>query len=62
MDDGNDLLCLDNFFNGSKQNIRHLIGKPNFELIRHDLVNPVFLEVDEIYNKSEAPRPKVGAS
>jgi len=50
MDDGNDLLCLDNFFTGSKQNIRHLIGKPNFELIRHDLVNPIFLEVDEIYN------------
>jgi len=50
MDDGNDLLCLDNFFTGSKQNIRHLIGKSNFELIRHDLVNPIFLEVDEIYN------------
>ena len=50
MQDGNDLLCLDNFFTGSKQNIRHLIGKPNFELIRHDLVNPIFLEVDEIYN------------
>jgi len=50
MDDGNDLLCLDNFFTGAKRNIRHLIGKPNFELIRHDLVNPIFLEVDEIYN------------
>ena len=50
MDDGNDLICLDNLFTGSKQNIRHLIGKPNFELIRHDLVNPIFLEVDEIYN------------
>ena len=50
MEDGNDLLCLDNFFTGTKRNIRHLIGKPNFELIRHDLVNPIFLEVDEIYN------------
>jgi len=50
IDDGNDLICLDNFFTGSKGNIRHLIGKPNFELIRHDLVNPIFLEVDEIYN------------
>jgi len=50
IEDGNDLLCLDNFFTGAKRNIRHLIGKPNFELIRHDLVNPIFLEVDEIYN------------
>lgn len=50
MEDENDLLCLDNFFTGTKRNIRHLIGKPNFELIRHDLVNPIFLEVDEIYN------------
>ena len=50
MEDGNDLICLDNFFTGTKQTIRHLIGRPNFELIRHDLVNPIFLEVDEIYN------------
>lgn len=48
--EGNDVLCLDNFYTGSKQNIRHLLGKPNFELIRHDLVHPIFLEVDEIYN------------
>lgn len=46
----NDVLCLDNFFTGSKKNISHLLGKPNFELIRHDLVQPIFLEVDEIYN------------
>jgi len=45
-----DVLCLDNFFTGDKQNIRHLMGLPNFELIRHDLVHPIFLEVDEIYN------------
>ncbi len=45
-----DVLCLDNFFTGSKRNIRHLFGESNFELIRHDLVQPIFLEVDEIYN------------
>ena len=48
--EGHDVLCLDNFFTGSKRNIRHLLGKPNFELLRHDLVQSVFLEVDEIYN------------
>ena len=47
---GHDILCLDNFFTGSKKNIIHLLEKPNFELIRHDLVQPVFLEADEIYN------------
>ena len=45
-----DVLCLDNFFTGSKENIAHLIVKPNFELVRHDLVEPILLEVDEIYN------------
>ena len=49
-EDGDDVLCLDNFFTGAKKNIRHLIGRPNFEMIRHDLVHPIFLEVDEIYN------------
>ena len=48
--DGHEVLCLDNFFTGDKRNISHLIGRPNFELIRHDLVHPIFLEVDEIYN------------
>ncbi len=48
--EGHDVLCLDNFFTGSKKNISHLLGKPNFELVRHDLVSPIFLEVDEIYN------------
>jgi UDP-glucuronate decarboxylase len=47
---GHDVLCLDNFFTGSKNNIVHLHEKPNFELIRHDLVQPIFLEADEIYN------------
>ncbi|MEE8480002.1 MAG: UDP-glucuronic acid decarboxylase family protein, partial [Desulfobacterales bacterium] len=45
-----DVICLDNFFTGNKKNISHLLEKPNFELIRHDLVQPIFLEVDEIYN------------
>jgi UDP-glucuronate decarboxylase len=48
--EGHDVLCLDNFFTGTKRNISHLLGKPNFELIRHDLVEPIFLEVDELYN------------
>ncbi|HDZ23178.1 MAG TPA: SDR family oxidoreductase [Desulfobacteraceae bacterium] len=48
--EGHDVLCLDNFFTGARDNIAHLIGKPNFEIIRHDLVQPIFLEVDEIYN------------
>lgn len=47
---GNDVICLDNFFTGSKDNIIHLIGNPRFELIRHDIIHPIFLEVDEIYN------------
>jgi UDP-glucuronate decarboxylase len=48
--EGHEVLCLDNFFTGGKGNITHLLGRPNFELIRHDLVQPIFLEVDEIYN------------
>jgi UDP-glucuronate decarboxylase len=50
LQDGNDIICLDNFFTGSKENIIHLLGAPHFELIRHDIVNPIYLEVDEIYN------------
>ncbi|MDD5722394.1 MAG: SDR family oxidoreductase [Syntrophales bacterium] len=48
--EGHDVLCLDNFFTGGKRNVSHLLGRPNFELIRHDLVQPIFLEVDQIYN------------
>ena len=47
---GDDVLCLDNFFSGSRDNIRHLLSVPNFELVRHDLTTPYFAEVDEIYN------------
>jgi len=45
-----EVICLDNFFTSSKENISHLMNNPNFELIRHDIVHPIFLEVDEIYN------------
>lgn len=48
--EGHDVICLDNFFTGTKRNIWHLLGKPNFELIRHDVVFPIYLEVDEIYH------------
>ena len=48
--DGHDVLCLDNFFTGSKRNIAHLIGNPRFELLRHDVTFPLYVEVDEIYN------------
>ena len=47
---GEDVICLDNFFTSQKSNIAHLLDKPNFELIRHDVTFPIFLEVDEIYN------------
>ena len=47
---GNDVICLDNFFTGSKNNIRHLLENPYFEVIRHDVVDPIKLEADRIYN------------
>ena len=47
---GHEVLSLDNFFTGTKQNIYHLLRHPNFELIRHDIVQPIFIEADEIYN------------
>ena len=50
LDFGNDVICLDNFFTGSKHNVRHLIGHPNFELVRHDVINPLLIEVDGIFN------------
>ena len=48
--DGHDVLCLDNFFTGSKNNIAHLVGNPNFELMRHDVTYPLSVEVDQIFN------------
>lgn len=50
LSEGNEVICLDNYFTGTKENIAHLINKPFFELIRHDVTMPIFLEVDEIYN------------
>ena len=47
---GNDIICVDNFYTGSKQNVNHLLDKPNFELMRHDVTFPLYVEVDEIYN------------
>ena len=48
--DGNDVVCVDNFYTGSKNNIRHLLDSPNFELIRHDVTFPMYIEVDAIFN------------
>ncbi|WP_051935848.1 UDP-glucuronic acid decarboxylase family protein [Salegentibacter sp. Hel_I_6] len=48
--DGNEVICLDNYFTGSKKNIIHLMKNPLFEVIRHDITTPFFIEVDEIYN------------
>lgn len=47
---GCDVICVDNFFTGSRDNVKHLLTHPNFELIRHDVTLPLFVEVDEIYN------------
>lgn len=48
--EGNEIICLDNFFTGRKRNIVHLLQDPNFELVRHDVTNPFHFEVDQIYN------------
>ena len=48
--EGHDVICLDNFFTGSKANVSHLFNKPNFELMRHDVTFPLYVEVDQIYN------------
>lgn len=50
LQDGHDVLCVDNFFTGSKENIRRLMEHPHFELVRHDITFPLYVEVDEIYN------------
>ena len=48
--DGHDVLCVDNFYTGTKNNLLHLLGAPHFELLRHDITFPLYVEVDEIYN------------
>jgi len=50
MKNGADIICVDNFFSGSKDNIRHLLAYPHFELIRYDIIHPLFVEVDRIYH------------
>lgn len=50
LDQGHDVICLDNFFTSQKSNVTHLLTRPNFELIRHDVTIPIWLEVDQIYN------------
>ena len=47
---GDDVICVDNFFTGSKENVRHLLGHPRFELIRHDIVHPLYVEAERIFN------------
>ncbi len=50
LNEGNDVLCVDNFYTGSKDNVKHLLTHPHFELMRHDVTFPLYVEVDEIYN------------
>jgi len=50
LDEGQDVLCVDNFFTGTRENVAELLSHPNFELMRHDVTFPLFVEVDEIYN------------
>ncbi len=50
LEDGNDVICVDNFFTGAKDNIQHLLDNKKFEVIRHDVTFPLYVEVDEIYN------------
>ena len=50
LNDGHDVLCVDNFFTGTRENVLHLIDNPRFELMRHDVTFPLYVEVDEIYN------------
>ncbi len=50
LNEGNEVICLDNYFTGNKRNIVHLMGNPYFEVIRHDITAPFYIEVDEIYN------------
>ena len=50
LSEGHEVVCVDNYFTGSKANVKHLLDNPNFELIRHDVTFPLYIEVDEIYN------------
>src|SRR5690606_27487652 len=48
--DGHEVLCVDNFYTGRRANVAHLIGDPRFEILRHDVTFPLYVEVDQIYN------------
>jgi len=50
LSEGHEVLCIDNYFTGSKENVRHLLDNPRFEMMRHDVTFPLYIEVDEIYN------------
>lgn len=50
LNEGNEVICLDNYFTGNKENVLHLLANPFFELVRHDVIEPYTVEVDEIYN------------
>ncbi len=50
LNEGNEVLCVDNFYTGSRRNVHHLLDNKNFELLRHDVTHPLFVEVDQIYN------------
>ena len=50
LEQGNEVICVDSLVTGSKRNIAHLLGQPDFELLIHDVVQPLFVEVDQIYN------------
>ncbi len=55
---GHEVLCVDNFFTGVKSSVAHWVGHPNFELVRHDVVNPLLVEVDQIYHLACPASPK----
>ena len=58
LDDGHEVICLDNYYTGRKSNIAHLVGNPFFEVIRHDITQPIMLEVDQIYNLACPASPR----
>jgi UDP-glucuronate decarboxylase len=55
---GNDVVCVDNFYTGSRRNITHLLGNPNFTVLEHDVTTPLFLQVDEVYNLACPASPR----
>lgn len=58
LNEGNDVLCVDNFYTGDKENVKHLLQNPHFELIRHDITFPLYVEVDQIFNLACPASPK----